>query len=227
MSSLKFWKEGILMIRFPNKRLTALLCLLCLGIFACSSVFASEITFSGGFTRVSLRDGDRRVELSDNANAATDNVSIRADRILLYGTDYRYVECTGNIQAEEKEHSLIITASNIFFDREEETLLSDGWIEIKDTGHEAKLSGSWFEYSMKTSIILLQMQAGISKVTEKGLLTCSADSIEYNSDEQTLSLKGNAKVSWGSDNYRASYITVNIDTEDVTLHGMISGEVNG
>lgn len=215
------------MIRVLNKRLITLLAALCLTVLVCPSVLASEISFSGGFTRVSLRDGDRRVELSDSAKAATDNVSIQADRILLYGNDYRYVECTGNIQAEEKEHSLKISSSNIFFDREEETLLSDGWIEIEDTEHEAKLSGSWFEYSMKTSVILLQMQAGISKVTEKGLLTCSADSIEYNSDEQTLSLKGNAKVSWGSDNYRASYITVNIDTEDVTLHGMISGEVNG
>ncbi len=215
------------MIRFLNKRLIALLAVLCLGVLVCPSVLASEISFSGGFTRVSLRDGDRRVELSDRAKAETDNVSIQADRILLYGNDYRYVECTGNIQAEEKEHSLKISASNIFFDREEETLLSDGWIEIEDTEHEAKLSGSWFEYSMNTSVILLQMQAGISKVTEKGLLTCSADSIEYNSDEQTLTLKGNAKVSWGNDSYNASYITVNIDTEDVTLHGMISGEVNG
>ena len=215
------------MSRFLSKRLIAVLAVLCLSVFFCAFVYASEITFSGGFTRVSLRDGDRRVELSDSAKAATDNVAIEADRILLYGKDYRFVECTGNISAEEKEHSLTIKSSNIFFDREEETLLSDGWIEIEDTEHEAKLSGSWFEYSMKTSVILLQMKATISKVTEKGLLSCSADSIEYNSDEQTLSLKGNAKVSWGSDNYRASYITVNIDTEDVSLHGMISGEVNG
>ncbi len=215
------------MNRFLNKKTIALTAILCLCMFFCPFLFASEITFSGGFTRVSLRDGDRRVQLSDSAKAATDNVSIEADKILLYGKDYRFVECTGNIRAEEKEHSLKISASNIFFDREEETLLSDGWIEIEDTEHEAKLSGSWFEYSMKTSVILLQMKAAISKVTDKGLLSCSADSIEYNSDEQTLSLKGNAKVSWGSDNYRASYITVNIDTEDVTLHGMISGEVNG
>ena len=190
-------------------------------------LFADEIRFSGGYTRVSLQEGNRSVELSGGAKASTDSIEIEADRILLYGPDYRYTDCTGNITAREKEHSLEIRATSLFYDREEESLLSNGWIEINDTENEAVISCSWFEYDINSRIMILQMKATIEKVTDRGTLKCSADSIEYNADLQTLSLRGNADVTWGSDSYRASYITVNIDTEEVVLQGSITGEING
>jgi len=196
---------------------------LCLPAF----LHASEIRFSGGYTRVSLQDSDRQIELSGGAAASTDSISIEAGKILLYGPDYRYVDCTGGVNAQEKEHSLAISAADIFYDREEGYLLSDGWIEIEDTENEAQLSGSWFEYSLETRMMILQMQASISKVTQRGLLVCTAHSIEYNAGQQTLSLRGNASVTWGSDSYRAAHITVNIETEEVILQGSISGEING
>ena len=75
--------------------------------------------------------------------------------------------------------------------------------------------------------MILQMQASVQKNTDSGLMTCSADSIEFNNDEQTVILKGSAKVVWGDDNYNAAMIVVDLDTEDVALHGSVSGEVNG
>lgn len=196
-------------------------------ILSCSFCFASDIRFSGGYTKVSLQDGNRTVELTGGAKASTDSISIEADRVFLYGEDYRYTDCTGNITVHETEHNLEIKATSLFYDREDESLLSNGWIEIDDTENEAQLSGAWFEYSIKNRIMVLQMKASIKKVTERGMLTCSADSIEYNAEKQTLELRGNADVSWGSDNYKASYIMVEIETEEVILQGSISGEING
>lgn len=188
---------------------------------------ASEIKFSGGYTRASLQDSNKRVELSGGANAETDSLAIVSDNMLIYGEDYRYVECTGNVKATEKDHMTEISAGAVFYDREENRVISDGWIEINDPENEAILSGAWFEFSLDERVITLQIRASITKITEKGTLSCTADSIEYRAEEQTLELKGNAKIKWGSDSYSATYVLVDIDTEDVTLHGSIEGEIHG
>jgi len=194
---------------------------------SCSLCFASDIRFSGGYTKVSLQDGNRTVELSDGAKASTDTIEIAADKVFLYGKDYRYTDCTGNVNVRETEHNLEVRATSLFYDREEENLLANGWIEIDDAENEAQLSGAWFEYSINERIMVLQMKATISKVTERGMLVCKADSIEYNAEKQTLELRGKADVTWGSDSYKASYILVDIETEEVVLQGSITGEING
>lgn len=196
-------------------------------ILIMSCIFASEINFSGGFTKVSLQDGNHTVTLSDPANISCDDITISADTIELYGTDYNYVKCSGNVKINESNRNISMSCPILVYNRGQEELLSDGWIEIDDTQHEVKLSGAWLEYDKAQGVMLLQMQATIEKDTDDGLMTCKADSIEYNSDNQTVTLKGTASVVWGDDNYRASIITVNLDTEEVVLHGTISGEVNG
>lgn len=196
-------------------------------LFAAIGLSAEPITFSGGTTKVSLQDGDHRVNLSGGANVQTEKVTLSSDSVELYGEDYSYVDCTGSVKVTEKERNISISCANLFYNRTENMLISDGWIEIDDPEHEATLSGSWFEYNTDTSVMKLQMQARIRKNTDSGMLVCSSDSIEYNADEQTLILKGSAVVTWGDDTYKASMIVVDIDTEDISLHGSISGEVNG
>lgn len=197
--------------------------MLCLAL----PLFASDITFSGGYTKVSLQDGNHTVTLSEEAKVETEEIMLCADSVELYGPDYCYVSCKGNVDVTEKERDIKLSCTNLFYNRNDSTLLSNGWIEIEDVNNEAQLSGSWLEYSTDTSIMKLQIQAQINKNTDSGLLSCTADSIEYDADNQKLILKGYSKVSWGDDHYEASMIIVDIDTEDITLHGSISGEVNG
>lgn len=192
-----------------------------------SCIFASNISFSGGYTKVSLQDGNHMVTLSDPANVSCDDVTITADKIELYGTDYNFVKCSGNVIVAEGKRNINMSCPMLMYNREAEELLSDGWIEIDDTEHEVKLSGAWLDYNKEAGTMLLQMQAAVEKDTDDGLMSCTADSIEYNSENQTVTLKGSAKVVWGDDDYKASVITVNLDTEEVVLHGSISGEVNG
>jgi len=206
-----------------TKRITALI----FAVVLTSCLFASEISFGGGYTKVSLQDGNRTVLLTGTAYAKTEDVSLEADSIELYGSDYETVKCTGNVKVVEKEKGITLTCPKIIYNRVDEELVADGWIEIDDTEHEVKLSCAWLDYNQKTSEMLLQIRAKIEKDTDSGLMTCTADSIEYNAEAQTVTLKGSAKVVWGEDHYNASIITVDLNTEDVTLHGFISGEVNG
>jgi len=206
-----------------NKRLTALL----ITITVASMLFASTVTFSGGYSKVSLQDNNRTVTLSEGAVVDTGDFHITSTTIQLYGEDYRYVRCTGNVKVTETESSMTLSCSKLTYDRETSVLLSDGWIEVDDPEDGARLSGAWLEYNSETSTMKLQISASIEKDTDKGLLNCTSDTIEFNSEKNTLVLKGQSHVVWGDDTYSANIITVDIDNEEITLYDSISGEIHG
>lgn len=191
------------------------------------SLIASPITFYGGKTSVSLEDGNRTVTLTEGAGVSSESIDLSSEKIFIYGEDYRYVRCTGNVSVTDNEREIFLRGSNVFYDRIEKLLLSDGWVELEDRKNNATISGARIEYNESTSEITIQMRATISQDTDKGLLKCSADIITYNADDQTLKLSGQASVTWGDDSYKASVISVNIETEEIELSGSISGEING
>lgn len=190
-------------------------------------VYASSISFSGGYTKVNLQEGSKSVSLSGGANVTADGLTIKADEIELYGADYKYVRCTGNVEVSDNQRGISLTCTSLSFDRESGKIVSDGWIEIDDTKNEAILSGAWFEYDTESTLIKMQMMAKIVKVTDDGLMTCQADSIEFDNETQTVTLKGNAEVQWNGNTYKASLIIVDLNDNGITMHGSITGEVNG
>ena len=195
-------------------------------ILAELTLFASEISFSGGYTKVSMQQGNKSVSLSGGAKVSNDQVDLSADSMKLYGENYRYVTCTGNVQANEHENGISFNSPDIFYDRQTGEVRSDSWIEIQDTKNQVSLSGAWFEYNMKTSIMKLQIMARIVKIAEEKLMVCRADNIVYNGKENTVTLRGNADVEWKDDTYKAAMIVVDLNTNDISLYGTISGAFN-
>ena len=195
-------------------------------ILAGLTLFASEISFSGGYTKVSMQQGNKSVTLSGGAKVSTDQVDLSADSMKLYGENYRYVTCTGNVQATEHENGISFNSPDIFYDRETGEVRSDSWIEIQDTKNQVSLSGAWFEYNMKTSVMKLQIMARIVKIAEEKLMVCRADNITYDGKANTVTLRGNATVEWKDDTYKAAMIVVDLNTNDISLYGTISGAFN-
>ena len=195
-------------------------------ILAGLTLFASEISFSGGYTKVSMQQGNKSVTLSGGAKVSTDQVDLSADSMKLYGENYRYVTCTGNVQANEHENGISFNSPDIFYDRQTGEVRSDSWIEIQDTKNQVSLSGAWFEYNMKTSIMKLQIMARIVKIAEEKLMVCRADNITYDGKENMVTLRGNATVNWKDDVYKAAMIVVDLNTNDISLYGTISGAFN-
>ncbi len=190
-------------------------------------VYASNISFSGGHTKVSLQESNKSVSLSKGAQVTADGLSLKADEIELYGEDYKYLSCSGNVEVSDAERGISLTCPSLSFDRESGKIISDGWIEIQDTKNEATLSGAWFEYNTETTLIKMQMMAKIVKVTDDGLMTCQADSIEFNNENQKVTLKGNAQILWNGNTYKAALIIVDLKDYAITMQGSITGEVNG
>jgi len=201
--------------------LAALLMLLCV-----LSLFSESMEFSGGKTTVSMKQGSRHVVLTGGAKVSTDDVQLSADTMELYGEDYSYVLCSGNVSATDKSNGISFTSPDLFYDRALGKVSSDSWIEIQDTGNQAALSGGWFEYDMESSVMKLQLMAKIVKVTDEGLMVCRADIIEYDGEKESVSLRGNASVTWNGDVYKAAVITVDLSTDSISMFGTVSGEFN-
>lgn len=196
---------------------------LLIGLFPAVS---SPITFTGGYTKVNLEEGYKSMTLSGGAGVNTDNISLTADFIELYGDNYRYVSCEGNVKASETEKGISFSSPKLFYDRTNETVTSDSWIEIQDNKNQVSLSGARFEYDMQKSFMNLQMASKIIKVTDEGLMICRADIIEYDGSNNTVKLKGNASVNWNGNSYSAVMIAIDLNTNGITMYGDISGEFN-
>ncbi|MDD4082976.1 MAG: LptA/OstA family protein [Sphaerochaetaceae bacterium] len=211
---------------------TLVIILLFFTLIEASFLFAEEekipvIDFSGGYTKVKRVGNVDTVTLSDSAQVNTKDISVTADEIEISGENYRYLKCSGNVIAEEKQNNIILKTPELFYDRDKNTILINSWIEIDDSENEIKMSGAYLEFNLEQQLFNLQIDAEINKATEKGQLIGKAASIIYNNKEKSLILQGNASVTWGEDNYEASLIRINLETEEIILEGKITGTVNG
>ncbi len=191
------------------------------------SVFGSTITFSGESTTVTNENGQKTVNLTGGAKVQSDNIGITSEKVSIWSEEYEYVRCTGNVVIEDSERQITLKSSNAFYDRNKKLLLADGNVELEDKKNNAKIGGMLIEYNRETSVISIQMKARLTQETEKGLLNASSDVITYNADFQTLTMNGNSNINWGEDRYLAKTIILNIETEEISLGGSVTGEIIG
>jgi len=186
-----------------------------------------SIQFSGGQTKIIQKNGISSIKLTDNAYVKTDKIEVRADEMTISGADHDLISCTNNVSVVMEEQGITLKTAHLEYNRNTNIIRTTGWVEIQDIKDEASLSGAWLEYNIEEETLHLEMYAGILKSTSKGLMKCSADIIHFSIKEKTLSLEGEANVEWGTDQYNASLISVNLDTEEISMSGSIDGTVNG
>ena len=195
---------------------------------AASCLFADSISFSGGESSVVLRDGRESVVLSDGASVTVDSMSISADSITLSGDGWRYVTCSGNTSVIDESRGISIRTSSIWYDRTEERILISSWYEIDDTKNEVSATGAALEYLLDDERLQLDKDVTLLKNTDdSGIMRCSAESVIFSRNDNTVQLRGSASVEWDGDMYSAEVISVDLDTDSITLDGRIKGTING
>ncbi len=205
------------------KKIIAVLALL----LAMNILISAPVTFSGGYSKVSLKEGRKLVSLTGGATVSAEGMVINADTITLSGDDYDVVECTGTISIADEEKGLSIKTTALYYDRTAERLLISAWCEVSDTVNELEASAGAVSYDLKNEILSLDMAARLMKATDSGLLSARAERIVFDRGADTLTLAGNASVVWNRNSYSAKLITINLSTEEIRLEGRIEGEVHG
>ena len=205
------------------KKITVLLAL----ILTVNVLFSAPVTFSGGYSKVSLKEGRRSVSLTGGATVSAEGMVITADSVTLTGDDYDVVECTGTIEIKDEEKGLSIKTTALYYDRTAERLLISAWCEVSDSVNELEAGAGAVSYDLRNEVLSLEMAARLMKATDSGLLSARAERITFDRGADTLTLQGNAEAEWNRNSYRAKLITINLTTEEIRLEGRIEGEVHG
>ena len=206
-----------------NRKLTILLVL----ILVTLSVSAESISFAGGESSLTLREGQKSVTLSGGAEVSTGSITITSDSMSLTGDDWRYVECTGNIVITDSERGLEIRTSTLWFDREAETIIISSWFEIDDTKQDLYATAGSLRYDMKDEKLELGMQVTLMRISDGEVMTCSSESLTYDRNNEFVSLRGKSRVEWKGDEYSADIISVDLRNDEISLSGRIRGTING
>ncbi|HKL57039.1 MAG TPA: hypothetical protein VJ854_01465 [Sphaerochaeta sp.] len=190
-------------------------------------LLAEEISFKGGSTSMQMQQGSETIILQDGAEVSVGSLLLRATVMELYGKDFRFVRCEGDVTLQDEERGISLVTSSLLFDRVEETLLIDSWVELEDTNNQVAASAARMEFLLQEGIVILQVQARLLKHTDDGPMICRSDHMTFDRDKEMLELKGRATIVWRPDTYEAEAITVNLDTEEIRMEGSIKGTIHG
>ncbi|MCK9286896.1 MAG: LptA/OstA family protein [Sphaerochaetaceae bacterium] len=204
--------------------ITVLIMIIAVPLF---SVQQEKITFKGGYTKASTKDGKQAIMLSDGAVVTVGSIVFEADSIELSGEDFRFLNASEKVVVVDTDKKLQIESSTLTYDRLEKQLIIDDWVEIQDLNHQIIATGAFLTYEETNGVILLQIEARLSRHTDSGAMVCRADSIRYDRANQKLILTGNSSVYWKNDRYQAHTITVDLNTEQIVMEGAIQGIIHG
>lgn len=196
-------------------------------MFLTTTLYASSpINFSGGYTTLSMREGNQFITLSNSANVILDKLEITADKIQLSGEDYNEIECSGNITFIDKENEITLRCSVLKYNREQEKLIIDSWVEIDDLKNSIYSTASYLEYDLQNSIIDLLVEVTLLHDSDNEIMKCNCDILRFDLEANNLSLLGNSKVVWKDNTYKAQAISINLNNNDISMDGSIEANIN-
>ncbi|MGP1454153.1 MAG: LptA/OstA family protein [Treponema sp.] len=182
---------------------------------------SSQLKFSADLLHGSGITGKTHTTLIGNAQVSMDTLTIKSNRIELYGKDYRYVKATEGPTGEDTEKGFTFSATSLEYDRTTEIAEFMGAAKIHDVKNHTKTEAERIQYNQKNETLLLQM--GV-KISSKDIVCESLFALYYR-QTALLELTGNPSIKKGKDVFKAARIVVNLNTEDIQLDGKVRGAV--
>ena len=75
-------------------------------------LIAEDISFQGGSTRMNMQQGSKTVLLENSAEVQAGSILLRSNTIELYGEDFRYVRCEGDVFLQDEERGISLVTSS-------------------------------------------------------------------------------------------------------------------
>jgi lipopolysaccharide export system protein LptA len=189
---------------------------------AAAPLSGDSISFSADSVQSTLAKGKERTILSGRAGVRTGSLSISADRIELFGDDFRYLDCYGSVRVIDGDQSLRLETARLYYDRTKKLARAQGPSALQDEKNELVLKAEWIENDGEAEVTVAQVAVRIVK----GKISTRSEYAVYRRKDKALELTGSPSAYRDGDNYKAARITVNIETEDIKLEGSVSGSVS-
>lgn len=182
---------------------------------------AEKFTFSAERMSTVLAEGKERTLLSGNARIVSETTEIEAEEIELFGKDSRYALCNGDVVVTDEEKGIVLTSEKLFFDRKRDLSRIEGYTEMVDQKNELVVKGGFLEHFGDDDVTIIQI--GVRILQED--MACRSEFARFKRDEEILELSGMPYVKWKGDEYQASRIIINLDTDEIRLEGEVQGTV--
>lgn len=195
--------------------------LILLLLLAAPCAIAGKFSFSADVLEADLAQGRERTVLRGNARIYPEDTAIRADEVEVYGKDYDYAICRGNVHAVNTKKGIELDADELFYDNKAKVTRVKGNAVMYDFENEMVLKAGFIEDRDEEDLTIMQIQVRILKKD----MVCRAEFARYQREKDLLELSGMPFVSRKGDEYRAARIRINLDTEEITLEGDVKGEI--
>ncbi len=192
-----------------------------LALLPALSAPADTFRFSADRMESVTAEGREYARLSGNARLQADDLVITADAIELSGKDWRFARCQGNVTASDEEQGIRITTELLVYDRRTRVSRLEGDSVLEDFRNRVVLKAFWMENDDKRKLV----SARIGVRVFKDKTSARSSTLTYRREDQLLELAGTARVLRDGDEYRAERILLNLDTDEITLYGGVSGTV--
>lgn len=159
--------------------------------------------------------------LTGNAFVKTDTMEISASSITLSGDDFRYITAEGSVSAKNTKTDMNFSCGKLSYDRDTEVAVLDTKVHLEDTKNEVTADAQMVEYNQNAETAILQIDI---KLTQKDNVCTGAYAI-YHKNEQMLEISGSPKITQGDDIFRAQEITLDLNSQEITLNGRVQGTV--
>ncbi len=188
----------------------------------CSALYAADdFSFFGDSLSSSRGKGKEHTSLKGNAGLISSSTRIKADNIEIYGSDNDFAECTGTVEVIDNEKGISLKAEKLFFNRKDDIIRVEGAAVMEDIKNKVIVKGNFLEYMGNDETCLIQIGVRILKDN----MVCRSEFARYNRKDDILELTGMPVVFWKNDEYKALRILVDLDKDEITLEGKVTGSI--
>jgi lipopolysaccharide export system protein LptA len=180
---------------------------------------AETITFSADSSHSVLASGRERTVLTGHARVDTDGRLISADTIELFGKDFTQAIARGNVRLVDAKRGIELTSDELAYDRDTKVARIRGNAVLADLKNEIVVKGGFIEDRDTEGLTLVEIGVRILKKD----LVCRSEFAKYWRDRKLLELSGMPFVTRKGDEFRATRMTIDLDTEEITLEGSVQG----
>lgn len=190
-------------------------------IFSFNFIFAEQIFFSADSMSGQAGNSNSTTNLIGDAFVQTETMKIQADSIELSGENYRLIKAEGNVSGQNFSSNMDFTCNSLSYDRTTKIATLYGNVDLKDNDNDVVAKAQIIEYNQDTDIATLQIKIDLTQKDNK----CTGSYAIYFKEKQLLELSGNAQIKQKDDTFRAQHISLNMDTQEITLDGNVRGSI--
>jgi lipopolysaccharide export system protein LptA len=186
-----------------------------------SPASADTFTFRADRMSGSRATGREVTILTGNAEVRSDNLLLRANIIEIHGDDNQFIDCYGSVWGHEEEKNILFYTDRLRYDRKLKIARLEGNSTLEDRQNEIVARGRFIEYDDENEITVFQISVRLFKDD----MVCRSEYAVYHRRQKLLDLSGFPTVFKKDYEFRADRIRVDLDTDDVTMEGAVSGTI--